>query len=150
MLKDSNEQISTAAPKRESATQQLKNQFNMHIELHYTDQAQEYEVVNNANVLMEENKHHEYKSLVQKTNKQSVEKILLIQESFRQTLFLTLHGAFAETESTATICIQEIKSGCLILIKNMLHAQPDDSDDNPEQQASIVGTCLHLALNMIN
>ncbi|KAI1969253.1 hypothetical protein LOZ53_004475 [Ophidiomyces ophidiicola] len=150
LQKDSNEQISAAASKRESATQQLKNQLNMHIELHYTDQTQEYEVVNNVNVLMGENKHHEYKSLIQKTNKQSVEKILLIQESFRQILFLTLHDVFAETEPTATICIQEIKSECPILIKNMLHTQSDDPDDNSEQQASIVDTCLHLASNMIN
>ncbi|KMU92704.1 hypothetical protein CIHG_10505 [Coccidioides immitis H538.4] len=67
----------------------------MHVSIHYSAQANEYAILNNYNVLIGENKHQKYKKLIQKTNKQDVQKILLMQESFRHILLLLLEEAFA-------------------------------------------------------
>ena len=57
--------IRGAAPKMGKALNALKNRPNMHIGIHYGDQAREYTVVNNSNVLIGEDKHQKYKNLIQ-------------------------------------------------------------------------------------
>nr|KMM68750.1 hypothetical protein CPAG_05074 [Coccidioides posadasii RMSCC 3488] len=70
----------------------------MHVSIHYSAQANEYAIPNNYNILIEENKYQKYKKLVQRINKQDIEKILLMQESFRYTLLLLLEEVFVNSE----------------------------------------------------
>ncbi|WEW55064.1 hypothetical protein PRK78_000492 [Emydomyces testavorans] len=54
---DPNEQVAGAAPKAGKELWAWKNQPNMHIGIHYVDQAKEYALPNNCNVLAGEDKH---------------------------------------------------------------------------------------------
>ncbi|EFR03711.1 hypothetical protein MGYG_06708 [Nannizzia gypsea CBS 118893] len=87
---------------RAKGIQAIKNRPNIHIGIHYLDQIKEYGVANNYSVLVGEDKHRDYKNLIYRTNHRDIEKVLLLQESFKRTLQLILQGAFSEEEPRIT------------------------------------------------
>lgn len=108
----------------------------MHIEVHYADQAKEYAVPNNCNVLIREDKHHEYKTLVLQTNKWDIKKVLLIQESFKRTLSFILDRAFIESEPNITSQMKQLFSECPIHIQGLVRldlSEQQDDDEYPEE-----------------
>ncbi|OJD24752.1 hypothetical protein ACJ73_03883 [Blastomyces percursus] len=110
----------------------MKGQPNMHIGLHYVEQIKEYAVSNNCNVLAGEDKHRDYKNLVQRTNHRDVEKTLLLQESFRRTLQLVLG------EDSKAIC-----AVCPALFNNLLRMnqeEADEDDDSPNYSGMLEPT----------
>ena len=54
---------------------------NVHIDLHYIDHLQKYELVNNCNVLIGENKHRWFKKIIYNINFTNVKKHLLRREN---------------------------------------------------------------------
>lgn len=121
--------------KRALSTRAMKDRPNMHIGIHYVEQAKEYAIPYNCNVLIGEDKHREYKKLVQRTNKRDVEKVLLVQESFKRTLVLLLEGSFADVEPRLTSKLQELQKKCPMLFDNYLRLYPECLDDNTDAQA---------------
>ncbi|EAS27452.3 uncharacterized protein CIMG_13536 [Coccidioides immitis RS] len=71
--------------KKTKAIQSFKNHPNMHVDIHYPAQANEYAILNNCNILIGENKHQKYKKLVQRTNKCTL--LLLLEEAFANNEF---------------------------------------------------------------
>ncbi|EAS27523.2 uncharacterized protein CIMG_13548 [Coccidioides immitis RS] len=92
----------------------------MHVNIHYLAQVNKYAILNNCNVLIKENKHQKYKKLIQKTNKQDIEKILLIQESFRHILLLLLEEAFINSKLFLIQYIFNLYKYCPTLFTDLL------------------------------
>nr|KMM66395.1 hypothetical protein CPAG_02734 [Coccidioides posadasii RMSCC 3488] len=118
--------------KKTKAIRSFKNRPNMHVGIHYPAQANEYAIPNNCNVLIGEDKHREYKKLVQRTNKRDVEKVLLMQESFRRTLLLLLEEAFADSEPSLTQYISNLYEHCPTLFADLLRLNTDLHEDEFE------------------
>ncbi|OJD23459.1 hypothetical protein ACJ73_05183 [Blastomyces percursus] len=119
----------------------------MHIGLHYVEQIKEYAVSNNCNVLAGEDKHRDYKNLVQRTNHRDVEKTLLLQESFRRTLQLVLGGSFHSSDLRLTQKIQELYTVCPALFNNLLRMdqeEADEDDDSPNYSVKLEPTKYHM------
>ncbi|EFW13347.1 conserved hypothetical protein [Coccidioides posadasii str. Silveira] len=139
------------APKAGKMLHALKHRPNMHIGVHYADQAKEYAVPNNCNVLIGEDKHREYKAFVQRTNKRDVEKVLLIHESFKRTISLTLDGALMESEPYITSQMKQLHRECPILMQDLVRSehneQQDDDENADEADDSYATTPFHTLIN---
>lgn len=112
----------------------MKNRPNMQIRVHYVDQPKEYATANNCNVLINEDKHCEYKELVRQTNKRDVEKILLIQESFKCTISLILDRALIDTEPHISAQMKQIYCKCPSLIKDLVFLELNNQLEDDENE----------------
>ncbi|WEW61081.1 hypothetical protein PRK78_006570 [Emydomyces testavorans] len=139
---DPNKQVAGAAPKAGKELRAWKNQPNMHIGIHYMDQAKEYALPNNCNMLAGEDKHHEFKNLVQRTNKQDVEK-----KTFKHTLSLVLEGAFVGSEPSISERVKLIHNQCPTLINSLLRtdSRKEETEDTGEEDLIHDHTKFHIA-----
>ncbi len=106
---------------------------NVHVALHYVDQLNEYELMSNCNVLIDEDKHRWFKKIIYNINFSNVEKHLLSWENMQQTIRLTLLSAFLQDESAITSQLRHLFECCSTLFESLLlkfERQKDERDDD--------------------
>jgi hypothetical protein len=69
---------------------------NVHAGLHYEDAIREYASASNANVLISEDKHRDFKDQIYNTNYQNPERDLLQQQGFEMSVRLLLQGGYPD------------------------------------------------------
>ncbi|KZZ97802.1 hypothetical protein AAP_00063 [Ascosphaera apis ARSEF 7405] len=113
--------------KRADEVLRMMQRPNMHIGLHYKEMVEEWGCANNGNVLMGENKHRLFKSLVTHTNHRDPEKSLLIRESLDKTISAYLSSS-PEAEDDTVSKLQQLQRKCPTLMSRFGHKS--DTIDN--------------------
>ncbi|KAJ5855191.1 hypothetical protein N7534_007734 [Penicillium rubens] len=114
----------TSAPntnKKGTSFREMQRRPNMHIGVHYADDAELFGVPMNNNTLPGEGKHHDHKELVLTMNGTEVERTLLLEESFRRTLRFYVEGAYSNEDLVTTQKIQEAASECPQVFRSLFH-----------------------------
>lgn len=102
---------------------------NMHIGLHYKEMVEDWGCVNNGNVLMGENKHRFFKSLVTHTNHRDPEKTLLIRESLDKSISACLASS-EETGGDTAIKLRKLRLQCPTLMSRFGHKSLEVGDSS--------------------
>ncbi|KAJ6185889.1 hypothetical protein N7519_007190 [Penicillium mononematosum] len=114
----------TPAPstnKKGTSFREMQRRPNMHIGIHYADDAELFGVPMNNNTLPGEGKHHDHKELVLTMNGTEVERTLLLEESFRRTLRFYLEGAYLNEDQVTTQTIQDAAMECPLVFRSLFH-----------------------------
>ncbi|OJD09613.1 hypothetical protein ACJ73_10186, partial [Blastomyces percursus] len=126
----------------------MQRRPNMHIGLHYVTQAVEYGLPNNCNVLSGEDKHRLFKSFVTRTNHVNVEKALLKQEIFCQSIQFLLDGSFQHSDPEISSTLQQLYNSCSTVFHTLLSRAPITDNNlriDDDSTLSIQATSNHLA-----
>lgn len=99
---------------------QDKKRFNVHIDVHYENLMNHYNLVTHCNVLMSENKHRVFKKNVYNTNFVHVERSLLLRENMQQIIRLLFLKTFKTTESQLTQMIENVYQICSTIFNSFL------------------------------
>jgi hypothetical protein len=85
-----------------------------------------------------------FKQRIRRSNSRDVEKILLLEETFRRTLQLYLNGSYPEDRDTSER-IQLLYRVCPSVFNSLVfHSSPSNSDDFDEVEADISIHNIHL------
>ncbi|OJD20989.1 hypothetical protein ACJ73_07672 [Blastomyces percursus] len=98
----------------------MKSRPNVHVGLHYVSQAAEYGLPNNCNVLSGEDKHQLFKNFVTRTNHVNIEKALLKQEIFCQSIRFLLDGSFQCSDPQISSTLQHLHKSCPTVFRHLL------------------------------
>ena len=122
---------------------------NTHIEFHYKRLLDEYSLPTQCNVLIEKDKHCEFKAKIYHTNYQDVEKVLLGHENRQQTTQLLLINEFAHAELDLTQRMQSLQFSCPALF-DMILPRAEKIDHENNSYIDILGDATHKKSTVID
>lgn len=117
---------------RAKVIEKMKKRPNMHIALHYGQMIEDYGCANNGNVLLGEDRHRKFKSMVTHTNHRNPEQTMLIRDSMNKTWTCLLNGSVKGDQGLCSV-LQELKDECPTLMDRY---QRRNADGGPEYKLS--------------